>query len=498
MGGSRPEGGRHHRSLGSPALRAAGGDGMTIPRAMSTQHPDNVAVPFFASGPVMGGEDEIREAFYAYSHLGCDEQMWDFEGKEVDEFVVEKLLSSYESFFREHPLGESVRLTPRVPNPALEKAQGKVLLEVLHSIPRHSDVARIFFGREREPIVEVIFPMTTSADELLRVREHYRTRIAALDDDATLRSWFGEFKPDNIAVIPLVEDRESLLGADRIVMQYARAAKVDEMRVFIARSDPALNYGFIPAVLYSLVALARLARTDVAVHPIIGVGGPAFRGGLPPDSVERVLSRYPSVETFTIQSSFKYDHAVDDVVRAIGVLKAAPRGAAIEFDEARALDIADRVAERYRAEVAAVAPLVRKVADHVPRRRMRKLHIGLFGYARQTNGESLPRTIPFVASLYALGLPPEVLGLTALTRDDLGWLRANVPCLESDLRDVLAYLDPELANEITGTRESVRAALALEVGTPSADHAELAREARRRIRDDKAAQLGELIVRQGA
>src|SRR2546427_3156613 len=165
---------------------------------MSTQHPDNVAMPFFAQSAPLTAEDEVREAYYAFSHLGCDEQMWDFEGKEVDEFVVEKLLSQYEAFFREHPLGERVFLTPRVPNPALEKAQAKVLLEVLHSIPRHSDVARMFYGAERTPIVEVIFPMTTSAEEPLRVREHYRTRVGALADDPSARAWFGEFEPREI------------------------------------------------------------------------------------------------------------------------------------------------------------------------------------------------------------------------------------------------------------------------------------------------------------
>jgi phosphoenolpyruvate carboxylase len=88
-----------------------------IPRTMSTQHPDNVHRPFFAEHSVLGGEDEIQEAFYAYSHLGCDEQMWDFEGKEVDNYVVKKLLANNENFFREKKLGQDVRLTYRVPNP---------------------------------------------------------------------------------------------------------------------------------------------------------------------------------------------------------------------------------------------------------------------------------------------------------------------------------------------------------------------------------------------
>src|SRR5437867_709155 len=295
---------RRSRRSEDRLMNTTGSASSAFPRAMSTQHPDNVAVPFFASGPVMNGEDEVREAYYAFSHLGCDEQMWDFEGKEVDEFVVEKLLSSYETFFRERPLGDAVRLTPRVPNPALEKAQAKVLLEVLHSIPRHSDVARLFYERERAPIVEIIFPMTTSADELVRIREHYRARVAALDDRPETRAWFGEFRPREIDVIPLVEDRPYLLGVDAIVREYVRATRADAMRVFIARSDPALNFGMLPAILLSLVALARLARVSgelgVPIGPIIGVGGAPFRGGLRPDTVARVLARYPSVETFTI------------------------------------------------------------------------------------------------------------------------------------------------------------------------------------------------------
>ena len=59
-----------------------------IPRTMSTQHPDNTFIPFFAREPILSGEDEVVEAFYAFDVLGIEEQMWDFEGKEVDDFVV--------------------------------------------------------------------------------------------------------------------------------------------------------------------------------------------------------------------------------------------------------------------------------------------------------------------------------------------------------------------------------------------------------------------------
>ena len=66
-----------------------------VPKTMSTQHPDNVRTPFFCSSTIISGDDEVKEAFYAYSHLGCEEQLWDCEGKEVDTHVVKKLLANY-------------------------------------------------------------------------------------------------------------------------------------------------------------------------------------------------------------------------------------------------------------------------------------------------------------------------------------------------------------------------------------------------------------------
>src|SRR5947209_19531918 len=197
-----------------------------IPRTMSTQHPDNVAMPFFSQAATLTAEDEVREAYYAFSHLGCDEQMWDNEGKEVDAHVVEKLLTSYESYFAEHPIGESVRLTPRIPNPALEPTQAKLVLEVLQSLPRHADIARVFYDRERPPIFELIHPMTTSARELDRVRGYYERFVAGMEDvtlgsdEHPLGAWFGRFSPPTVRMIPLIEDREHLLAADDLVRDY--------------------------------------------------------------------------------------------------------------------------------------------------------------------------------------------------------------------------------------------------------------------------------------
>ena len=123
-----------------------------VSRTMSTQHPDNVNNPFFSDSSELGGDDEIKEAFYAYSHIQCHEQLWDCEGKEVDNFVVKKLLTSYEPYFRKHVLGKDKQLTIRVPNPSVEKNEAKVLLETLESIPRNFDAAKLFYDDEIAPI----------------------------------------------------------------------------------------------------------------------------------------------------------------------------------------------------------------------------------------------------------------------------------------------------------------------------------------------------------
>src|SRR5438445_93763 len=480
-----------------------------IPRTMSTQHPDNVSMPFSSQAATLTAEDEVREAYYAFSHLGCDEQMWDNEGKEGDAHVVEKLLTSYESYFAEHPIGESVFLTPRIPNPALEPTQAKIVLEVLQSLPRHADIARVFYGRERPPILELIYPMATSARDLDRVREYYERFVSAMEhvtlapDDLPMGTWFGRFAPKSVRMIPLVEDREHLMAADDLVREYLRGKTLEHVRVFIARSDPALNYGYLAAVLLALIALDRLAALEreagVAVYPIIGVGSVPFRGVLSPRHVERALATYRSVQTFTIQSAFKYDHAPEDVRSGIATIAAHERETPIPLGrEPRARALLDRLVVRYQAEVAELAVLVNTVARAVPRRRLRKLHVGLFGYSRGTAGVTLPRAIPFCASLYSLGVPPELIGLAAVSDGDWAWLRKTIPTLEAELRDAMRFFDVAALVSLPAlVRESAERALVLVGAVPDEEHREVAREVRRSA-DRGGAELGELIVRAAA
>jgi phosphoenolpyruvate carboxylase len=453
-----------------------------VPRCMSTQHPDNVQTPFFADQPVLQGEDEIKEAFYAFSHLGCTEQMWDYEGKEVDPFVVKKLLTRYEAFFREHRLGEDLFLTLRVPNPRVERAEGKVLLETLESIPRSCDAARLFYGKDTPPpIFEVILPMTTSAAELNRVYHYYREFIGGKGRqrcfDTTVADWVGEFRPEAIEVIPLIEDKDHLLRADAIVEEYLRDKGVPYQRVFLARSDPALNYGQASAVLLAKVALVRLEalerRLGVPILPILGVGSAPFRGNFSPTKAEEVMREYPSVQTYTVQSAFKYDYPEGEVREAIARLNATPRGMALEVDEGKCVELIEKVASRYAACVATLAPVVNELARYVPPRRARKLHIGLFGYSRELDGHDvhLPRAIRFCCAMYSLGIPPEVLGLGALSREDLVALREAYVNFDRDMQDAMRYLNPDILERLSSpVRDELSWAVELFPTEPDEEH----------------------------
>jgi phosphoenolpyruvate carboxylase len=420
---------------------------------MSTQHPDNVHLPFFAESPDLGGEDEIQEAFYAYSHLGCDEQMWDAEGKEVDGFVVKKLLTKYPDYFTNNRLGKDIFLTIRVPNPAEEKAEAKVLIETLESIPRSFDAAKLYFKDDIAPIFEVILPMTTSEQGLDRIYNYYHKFVVGkqfyptIEGDILISDWVGEFKPHNINVIPLVEDKQHMLFSHLLLKAYLSDKDFEYQRIFFARSDPALNYGLVSAVLINKIAHQRIHQLSeeisVDLYPIIGVGSAPFRGNLRPDTVERVLKEYPSVQTFTLQSAFKYDYPPDVVSKAINQLHETPRGKPHYMEEERCIEIVERYAEEYGKHVWKLAPFINKIAKFIPKRRKRKLHIGLFGYGRTMGDHSFPRAIGFTASLCSMGIPPALLGLNALTQKDYDFILTQYINFEEDLRDALKYYNPE-------------------------------------------------------
>ncbi|MBI1936454.1 phosphoenolpyruvate carboxylase [Candidatus Woesearchaeota archaeon] len=448
-----------------------------VSRTMSTQHPDNVNHPFFSDNTEIAGEDEIKEVFYAFSHMHCREQLWDCEGKEVDNFVVKKLFSKYEPYFSRHMLGKEVFLTLRVPNPAVEKNEAKVLLETLESIPRNFDAAKLFYNDEIAPIFEIALPMASSAKELIRISKYYRQHVVGkqhlkLGNDVTIAEWIGKFKPENLRIIPLIEEKDTILNPEPIVEGYIKEEKIEDyQRVWLARSDPALNYGNLATILMLKVSFQKIynlqKRLSVDLLPILGCGSAPFRGNFKPTNIKNCIQGYPSVHTYTLQSAFKYDYNIKDVTAAVNFLNDSMPSKPVQVDEKKLISIIEKLTNEYRKQVKVLGEFVNNFAPYIPSRRKRKLHIGLFGYSRNVGELKLPRAITFCAALYSYGLPPEIIGLNVLSEKDIDYIKDIYANFDNDLKDSLQYLNRDnmkiFPNEIRKKVENISKMVKYEV-----------------------------------
>jgi phosphoenolpyruvate carboxylase len=438
---------------------------------MSTQHPDNACAPLWHKDKVIEGDAEVYEAYFAFNELGCQEVMWDSEGKDTDIRVIRKLLTAHGDYFKENVIGKDVFLTYRIPNPRVEVAERKIVVETLQNIAVSYDVASAFYKTGVTPIFEVILPFTTDSKELLCLLNYYKKAVVGVEDieldcSVKVKDWVGSFKPSSIELIPLIEDMDSLLKIDQIVEPYIDVVQPSYVRVFIARSDPALNYGLVCATLLSKIALSKLKsvekRKGVPVYPIIGVGSMPFRGHLSPSNLDGFLREYGGVYTASIQSGLKYDFPVEDVKHVVDVLnEKLPYGKPnmIEAAEEKLLfGILEKFKLKYQMVVEDLAPLVTSVVSYVPKRRARKLHIGLFGYSRNVDGIALPRAITFAAAMYSLGIPAEFIGLEALnelTEDEWNVLNRYYVNMKSDLNAVAGYLSWQNLNMLMDMYKAV-------------------------------------------
>ncbi|MDA8112584.1 MAG: phosphoenolpyruvate carboxylase, partial [Nitrospiraceae bacterium] len=139
-----------------------------------------------------------------------------------------------------------------------------------------------------------------------------------------------------------------------------------------------------------------------------------FRGGLSPWNVPHFIEEYPGVRTVTVQSAFRYDYPQEDVREAINLLNRSLPGTVPLAYTPEEVSAGERLvtvfSEHYQQTVEEVADVINRISASIPPRRERKLHIGLFGYSRGIGQKHLPRAIGFTASLYSLGIPPELIG----------------------------------------------------------------------------------------
>lgn len=389
-----------------------------IPATMATQHPDNASAPYWESDGdgYISAYEEVRECYSAFKDLNCQEFMWDWEGKYVDEAVVDRLFQTYFEYFKKNELGKDIFLTFRIPNIWQEK--GFSLARSMMAILTAENLARDI-NFHSPPLFEVILPMVDAAEKIVYIEKTF-SKLAKFKCQV-----FGESCRFNyLNVLPLIEQVDDLLDARKILDRYLHLHKKeygrlpDYWRLHIARSDPALNSGLVAAVLATKAALSEYYRFGrdhkIQIFPAIGVGTLPFRGGLSPERIDDFIAEYAGVKTVYIQSAFRYDFPLKTVKKAINRLNAVlPKTEIKKIYNQRELGeirIASRIFQaEYRRTVERLAPTINYLAKEVPSRRERKLHIGLFGYSRGIGKRALPRAIPFTAVLYSLGVPPELI-----------------------------------------------------------------------------------------
>lgn len=383
---------------------------------MATQHPDNAAKPYWYTTPFISSQAEIKESFLCFSDLGIDEYNWDWEGKFVDEAVVDRLLHEHFHYFQKVPLGREKFLTFRFPNPRIEKQfrLARALMVVITSSQLSQSM-----GFPDFPIFEAILPLTESAEEIIDIQEAFKTLVSIdhklLKINETIR---------HIEIIPLFEQVSTIINSDEILRKYIKihqkkfGFKPNYIRPYCARSDPALNSGLIPTILALKIALSRYQDLEkdsgVRLFPMLGTGSLPFRGGVQPENIENILKEYAGVKTLTLQSAFRYDYPRTVVKKAVKKIKQElplRRARHISQKEIKKLEKVILVFQKnYQKSVENFAPLINKLGTEIAKRRERMQHIGLFGYSRGIGKVSLPRAIPFTACFYSLGLPPELIG----------------------------------------------------------------------------------------
>lgn len=426
-----------------------------VPATMVTQHPDNANKPYWHSDAFINTQYEANECFMSFADLGACEYNWDWEGKYVDESVIEKLYSEHFDYFKQNQIGKDVFLTFRLPNPEVETEFriGRAFMGIL-SASLLADKIEM----HNSPLFEVILPMTENADQMMAVQEAFR-------EMATLEHRLFNLKLNtlkHLEIIPLFEEVNIIMNSDKILQKYLKLHKAkfgflpEYIRPYVARSDPALNAGIVPTVLAIKIALSRFRRFEsknsIEVYPMIGAAALPFRGGINPASVESFANEYKGISTTTIQSAFRYDYQIEQVKEAITKLKnILPQNKAVLISpkSEQALREFIPVAEKYyKQTIESIANTINLVAGYIPKRRERVQHVGLFGYSRGLGKVRLPRAITFTASLYSIGIPPELIGTGraikyAIRKGYLDELEANYINLKEDLKRAGRYLNKE-------------------------------------------------------
>jgi phosphoenolpyruvate carboxylase len=440
-----------------------------LPHSMGTQHPDNVSPVPFGNSPMVSRDLEEEEVLYNISVLGVKELMIDYERKHGACTPLWDWLHECSTCLQEKVIGRDFHVTPRIPNGDKERDDPYFWQSM--GIFINSLLVMNRMGYEGLAFSEFIVPDITDGTVIAKIE---RDLIDRHDLQRKQYQHYGEgasfpFEGDFfIQGIPLIENVEDLLNPepiwDELIARRLELSKRETyvQRNFIARSDPALKAGMIPAILAATVALEKgwkyEKRTGVRMPQIIGIGSAPFRGGLTPQqqSIEAVMKTYPAGTTVTIQSAFRYDYSREEVIEANEVLEERLKQAwlardqlisNLDIEELNELKVIVKLfKERYETSYREILPLITRIAQRVPSHRERYKSVEVSGEDRSVAGLPAVRAIKFASSCYTLGISPGLLGLRAwesLREDQKLLVQKTNPWINFWLAQEYQWFNPE-------------------------------------------------------
>lgn len=380
-----------------------------IPVIMATQHPDSAKKYI----PVQKEVDEALESFSEGREEGLnfDEYKVDYEGKLTPYHQLAQIVTKLVS----HGLnpGKTDFVTPRMPN-VHEETLFRQVMVMMAAIEANYLVQDQL---DHPAIVELIHPLTREAIDLIEAHERLRRLINMARRDLGVK-----LNPEDMQLIPLFEDTSTLTRVDEIIEKYLKKfPKLEYLRVFLGRSDPAMISGLIAAVLSVKLAISKLYKISnsigLPIYPILGVGSLPFRGHLRPDNVDNVVREYSGFRTVTIQSALRYDYHRSDVKGIIRYLKnEVPKAEPLAFsksEESQILQIVKIAEKAYRSKIIKVFGTISRISEFIPTQRDRLPPTEEIRYGRRVDGLkiTLPRVIKMTAAFYSIGLPPEFIGV---------------------------------------------------------------------------------------